>query len=246
MSVPPADVPLPHKLLELAGLRRIHPVWLNAVGAVTVRAGDGPDAVYIKCGPLNDENSAEGEAARLSWAGAHTPVPRVVDHGSDGKQEWLVTAALPYRNAVDRRWISAPEPAVRALGAGLRALHEALPVAGCRFDWGTASRLGDLPPSGRAALGPAPSIDRLVVCHGDACAPNTLLTDDGRWAAHVDLGSLGVADRWADLAVASANLTLNYGPGWEATFFEAYGIAPDARLLAYYRALWDAGGAPSA
>ena len=45
-----------------------------------------------------------------------------------------------------------------------------------------------------------PPVDRLVVCHGDACAPNTLLTDDGRWSGHVDLGQLGVADRWADLA----------------------------------------------
>lgn len=113
MSVPPQDFPLPRKLLELAGRRRLHPVWLNAVGAVTVRAGDGPDAVYIKCGPLNGETSAEGEAARLTWAGTHTTVPRVVDHGSDGEREWLVTAALPYRNAVDRRWISNPEPAVR-------------------------------------------------------------------------------------------------------------------------------------
>ena len=55
-----------------------------------------------------------------------------------------------------------------------------------------------------------------------------------------------MADRWADLAVASANLGLNYGPGWEDTYFEAYGIAPDEGRLAYYRALWDAGDAPSA
>lgn len=48
-----------------------------------------------------------------------------------------------------------------------------------------------------------PPVDRLVVCHGDACAPNTLLSGDGHFAAHVDLGALGLADRWADLAVAA-------------------------------------------
>jgi aminoglycoside phosphotransferase len=60
-----------------------------------------------------------------------------------------------------------------------------------------------------------PDIDKLVVCHGDACAPNTLLTVDGTCSGHVDLGVLGVADRWADLAVATWSAEWNYGPGWE-------------------------------
>ena len=55
-----------------------------------------------------------------------------------------------------------------------------------------------------------PPIDRLVVCHGDACAPNTLIDDDGRCCGHVDLDALGVADRWADLAVATMSLEWNY------------------------------------
>jgi len=51
-------------------------------------------------------------------------------------------------------------------------------------------------------LAEPPPVDRLVVCHGEACAPNTLVADNGSWSGHVDLGALGVADRWADLAVA--------------------------------------------
>ena len=86
---------------------------------------------------------------------------------------------------------------------------------------------------------PPPPIDRLVVCHGDACVPNTLVGDDGQWTAHVDLGSLGLADRWADLAVASENLDANFGPGHQPAFFAAYGIEPDEERIAYYRALWN-------
>jgi kanamycin kinase len=84
-----------------------------------------------------------------------------------------------------------------------------------------------------------PAIDRLVVCHGDPCAPNTIIAPDASPGGHVDVGSLGVADRWADLAVASMNLDHNYEPGWEAEFFMAYGVAPDTERMAFYRFLWE-------
>jgi kanamycin kinase len=64
-----------------------------------------------------------------------------------------------------------------------------------------------------AVLAELPPIDRLVVCHGDTCAPNTLIGDDGGCAEHVDLGALGVADRWADFAIATWSTQWNYaGP----------------------------------
>jgi kanamycin kinase len=166
--------------------------------------------------------------------------------GSDDEGEWLVTRALPGRSAVDERWLAAPEVAVGAIGTGLRALHDALPVGACPFDWGVAARLARAEAAGagsssaRAALGSPPPVDRLVVCHGDACAPNTLLADDGAWAGHVDLGALGVADRWADLAAATWSLEWNYGPGWDGALLDAYGVEADDERTAYYRALWDA------
>jgi kanamycin kinase len=153
-----------------------------------------------------------------------------------------------------------PATAVAAIGTGLRALHDRLPVSHCPFTWSADDRVararrlaeagdGDLAnwhPEhrvlGRAAydhLDDIPAIDRLVVCHGDACAPNTLLDDDGHWSAHVDLGTLGVADRWADIAIATWSTEWNYGPGYEQALLDAYGIAPDAERTAFYRLLWD-------
>ena len=78
-----------------------------------------------------------------------------------------------------------------------------------------------------SSLGPRPPIDELVVVHGDACAPNTLVGADGGWTGHVDLGDLATGDRWADLAVASLSLDWNYGEGHQQELFDAYGIAPD-------------------
>jgi len=85
-----------------------------------------------------------------------------------------------------------------------------------------------------------PPVRQLVVCHGDACAPNTLLDAEGAVTGHVDLGLLGVGDRWADLAIAIWSAGWNDGPGWEARLLEAYGVELDP-VTAYYRLLWDLG-----
>ena len=126
-----------------------------------------------------------------------------------------------------------PRAAVRAIGAGLRLLHDRLPV--------------DRLPVRLAAVGDRRRlpVDRLVVCHGDACAPNTLIDDDGRCRGHVDLGDLGVADRWADLAVATLSLSWNYAGEWEDELFDAYGVDPDPERIDFYRRLWNAGDVSS-
>jgi len=197
--------------------------------------GDGSvaPAEFVKTGP----GDFAAEALRLTWAGRYIAVPLVLGVGED----WLHTAGLPGRSAVDPHWASDPGRAARAIGAGLRILHDALPVRDCPFDWSVPTRLARIPAAARDALTVPPPIDRLVVCHGDACAPNTLIDDDGRCSGHVDLGDLGVADRWADLAVATLSLSWNYGGSWEGELLDAYGVEPDPARIDFYRRLWNAG-----
>ncbi len=199
----------------------------------------------------------------MTWAVAYTPVPRVLGLDADGEGSWLVTAALPGHNAVSQRWLADPRAAVTAIGEGLRAMHDALPVSDCPFSYMAQRRIAaaqraaaagwldtsdwapehlELSIEGAIAqVQNIPTADQLVVCHGDACAPNTLIADNGRWSGHVDLGDLGVADRWADLAVATWSTEWNYGPGWEELLLDAYGIEPDAGRTRYYRLLWELG-----
>jgi aminoglycoside phosphotransferase len=66
-----------------------------------------------------------------------------------------------------------------------------------------------------------------------------VVTRLARGRPHVDLGALGLADRWADLAIATGSLDWNYGPGWQGTLLDAYGIAPDPARIAYYRLMWE-------
>lgn len=199
--------------------------WQNELGGYTFVAGDR----FLKWNPVGTGIDLDDERARLIWARAvgHR-VPEVVDSARDASGHVLVTRGLPGTSAVAGGWAERPEVAVRAIAAGLRSLHDKLPPAACPF------RIRWVP-----ADAPAPA-DGAVVVHGDACAPNTLLDADGRFAGHVDLGDLGVGDRWADLAVASMSLDWNYGEGWQDAFFDAYGIARDEERIRYYRAAWDA------
>jgi kanamycin kinase len=243
VSIPSEPVAVPAVVRELARGVALTAVWRNGLGGVTFRAGSGSGARYIKWGPRHPEWDVAGEAERLAWAGTFTPVPRVLEVGGDTAHAWLVTAALPGDSAVAPRWIADPATAVRAVGEGLRALHDALPIDSCAFDWNVPGRIARAAERGirvAAALREPPPADLLVVCHGDACCPNTLIDESGRWSAHVDLGALGVADRWADIAVASMSTEWNYGPGWADALVAAYGVAPDRERLTYYRALWNA------
>jgi kanamycin kinase len=241
VTVPVGDLPVPASLAGVVGDAVVTPVWRNDLGGVTWRLDDGGSR-YLRWSPAGAAPDLDGEVARLRWARRHRSVPEVLDAGRVDDATWLLTAALPGTSAVAPTWLARPREAATALGRGLRALHGALPVDQCPFSWSVADRVAAK--AGSHALGSLlrdqPEDDLVVVCHGDACAPNTLLADDGSVSGHVDLGRLGVGDRWADLAPACWSADLNYGPGHADLVCEGYGVAPDRERLAWYLALWDA------
>ncbi|MGC2192343.1 MAG: aminoglycoside 3'-phosphotransferase [Candidatus Dormiibacterota bacterium] len=255
------SIGVPGAVQTLAGGAPIRLVWENELGGLTFEVSAEPERRFIKWAPAGSGLDLQAEADRLAWAGVLTPVPMVLDSGEDQAGSWLVTRAVPGESAVSERWRSVPGKAVAAIGAGLRAFHDALPVTQCPFTWSASERLESA--RKRAALGllvpetwhaehrrltveraldelaDVPPVDRAVVCHGDACAPNTLLSEEGDWSGHVDLGAMGSGDRWADLAIATWSTEWNYGPGWEDQLLSAYGIAKDSQRTRYYRLLWD-------
>jgi aminoglycoside phosphotransferase len=220
------------------------------------------EARFLKLAPAGRHPSLSAEADRMRWASSYLAVPQVIDLGTDSGVEWMVTSLMPGKDGTDPAHLSNLERLVRALGHGLRRFHDACSVPHCPFDFrldaalaharqrvsaGRVEPARDFDPSFKHLSASQaisvldstrPDSEDLVVCHGDYCPPNILIED---WVAtgFIDLGELGVADRWCDLAVATRSMTNNFGPGYEDVFLAEYGAAPDQERMVYYRLLHD-------
>jgi kanamycin kinase len=222
----------------------------------------GPDGAvrFAKVDTTGAYPSLRAESERMVWAVAYLPVPVVVALEEFGGTTVLLTEALPGPDATDSVWHDDLPGLVHAMGQGLRRFHEAVGEEWCpfRFDLDRAldhverrveagAIAGDFhdihahlsAETGLALLHETrPDDEDLVVCHGDYCAPNVLL-EDGRVTGYVDLGELGVADRWWDVAVGAWSAGWNFGVEHEARFYEGYGIEPDPGRIRFYRLLYD-------
>ncbi len=223
--------------------------------------GPGGAVRFAKVDPAGAYPSLGAESERMIWAVAYLPVPKVVALEQLGPTTVLVTEALPGHDATHRVWRDDLPAVVRALGRGLRRFHDAVGEEWCPFRFDLARALdhvyerverGEVDPNEfhecHAHLTAAdalaeleattPGEEDLVVCHGDYCAPNMLL-QKSRVTGYVDLGELGAADRWWDLAVGAWSIGWNFGEEHESLFYEGYGIDPDPGRIRFYRLLYD-------
>jgi streptomycin 3"-kinase len=234
-------------------------------GAAVFRAGDGTR--YAKCVPADRVASLEAERDRIDWLGAQgVPGPRVLDWRAGADDACLVTSAVagvPASRVPAARLRAAWEPIADAV----RRLHD-LPPARCPFDrdltrmFATARDV-----VARGAVNPeflpedqrhtppeallarlAPQYERrlaqeageTVVCHGDLCLPNIILDPESpAVAGFIDLGRLGRADPYADLALLLANAretwTDDRQARWaDAAFARRYGTVLDAGRARFY------------
>lgn len=253
---------VPTKLLDKYAAWKWDPVSVypdrSAMRRLSSPAGE---THFLKIVRLGWRPSAKAEAERTEWARNFLPVPRVLDRGATRESTWLLTEGLEGVDATAAGFRKDVEGLVSRLAVGLRRFHSA-PVDACPFQFRVADALQlvrqrqqtgqidaarDLHPEFAALTVEAaveqlvacvPYDEDLVVCHGDYCVPNILLKGPDL-VGYVDLGELGVADRWWDLAVATWSLTWNFGPGYEDLFLESYGASRDDNRTRFYRLLYD-------
>ena len=224
--------PIPKVVVDLADGHPVDLIWRNELGGLTFRIGDQ----FVKWNPRRSGIDLEREHVRLEWMAGKHPAPLAVAYGRDNEAQWLITKAISGVCAVGDEWRARRPEALNAIAKGLRAIH-AIPSDDFPATWTDETWVGRTPET----LGPRPPISDPVLVHGDACAPNTLISSAGEWTGNVDFGDLSVGDRWADLAIASLSLDWNFGEGHQGELFDAYGVEPDLERIRYYRALWNLG-----
>ena len=242
------------------------PVRTGESGDLVYRRSDG--LAYAKIAGADRLADLAGERDRLMWlAGRGIACPEIIDWRETDAAACLVMTALPGVPAVE---LSGPDllAAWPSMARQLAALH-ALPAHQCPFDRGLSLMHGRaVDVVSRHAVNPdflpdedkdkpAPMLlqrierelaTRLeqevadgVVCHGDPCMPNFMIDPKSlRSTGMIDLGRLGRADRYADLALMIANAEENWTSADQARrsfaiLFDILGVAePDRERLAFY------------
>lgn len=223
---------------------------------------------YAKLAPTTRSAELAGERDRLTWLdGQGISCPKVIDWQEAEEGACLVMSAIPGIAAAE---LSAPEllKAWPSIARQLSILHE-LAADRCPFDRGLSlmfERAVDvvarnavnpdfLPDEDKDAHG-SELLTRIasevsvrrdqedadkVVCHGDPCMPNFMVDPQTvQCTGVIDLGRLGTADRYADLALILANAgetwtTPDQSEQARAILFDTLGIvAPDQERLAFY------------
>jgi aminoglycoside 3'-phosphotransferase-1 len=216
---------------------------------------EGEDDLYLKMAGAETLSDLVDEMARLRWLADYLPVPPLHGFGLEAGGGWMLTGRLPGRTAyqlLEENPAAAPALAC-ALARFLRRLH-AIPVERCPFNADHRLRLAaakdrmdaglveedefDEARLGRSArevwdemLAAMPATFDRVVTHGDFSLDNLLMVD-GEVTGCIDLGRVGVADRWQDLAILWHSLA-EFGAA-AAAMLQAYGIALDPPRLDFH------------
>ncbi|MGW4715812.1 APH(3'') family aminoglycoside O-phosphotransferase [Nocardia sp. NPDC004260] len=235
------------------------PVGSGESGAEVFRSADG--SRYAKCVDPGGVADLALERDKIVWLDGHgIPGPLALDWRACDDGACLVTSAVPGVPAdavsgetLGRAWESIADT--------VRRLHE-VPTEQCPFDRGLARMFAmaqdvvvrgavhaEFLPEEQQSTPPTVLLTRLageleprmtqefaeaVVCHGDLCLPNIILDPETHTVAgFVDLGRLGIADPYADIALLLANSRESWQDERRAeqadrTFAARYGIELDA------------------
>ncbi|MFY1659180.1 APH(3'') family aminoglycoside O-phosphotransferase [Micromonospora sp. WMMD1274] len=222
---------------------------------------------FAKVVSVADATRLEGERDRIEWlAGTGIPGPRLLDWRATEHGVCLITSAVAgvpadRLNAAQlaQAWPSIIDTLVRLHSVPAssclydRTLHEMMALARATV---AENRVhAEFLPQHLIGTPPVVILEGLerdlssrqeqeasdaVVCHGDLCLPNILInTDTSLVTGLIDLGRLGRADPYADIALLLANAR-EVWPDEDAArradddFVSRYGITLDPERLDFY------------
>jgi len=197
-----------------------------------ISGAQGLGAAYLKV-QLGEGVELRREREVLSWLKGKLPVPEVLGYEENDGRKYLLLSEVFGHTAAEEHCLAGKqaEKTVIVLARALRLIHS-IDTSICPFprnlevvlcEARDRVRLGlvdtdDLEPE-NATRSPNEILDELVssrptedlvFTHGDYCLPNIIL-QGGALSGFIDLGRAGVADRYADIALAIRSLRHNLG-----------------------------------
>lgn len=215
-----------------------------------------PD-LFLKHGRGSVADDVTDEMARMLWLAAYVPVPAVTHFVRTPDEAWLLMTALDGQTAyqVLQHYPHARDTVVDALADFLRRLHD-IPINECPFNSDHRFRMSRARARIDAGLVDVDDFDDEregwtaeqvwtilhrhlplapdpVVTHGDFSLDNLMMLD-GKIVGCLDLGRVGIADRYQDLAIAWHCLG-DFDSRLQDRLFARYGIAePDRDALQFH------------
>ncbi len=176
----------------------------------------------------------ENERNMVAWLGDRLPLPQIPIYYVEDETAYTLMSRVPGKMLCEEAFMRSPESLIRAVAEGLRLLWS-VDVSDCPY---RVSRLDERLKAAREnvesgmvdlenvepeTFGPngfsnpeelltwleqnRPQED-IVLTHGDFCLPN-IFADRDHISGFIDLGKMGPADRWQDLAIVLRSLDHN-------------------------------------
>lgn len=214
-----------------------------------------------------EDEETRSEAVMMKWLKGKLPVPEVLYHKAENGMNYLLMSKMSGVMSCEETILENQELVTELLAEGLKKLWT-VDISHCPMRWDLPVKLAaaeDNVENGEVDVDnvepetfgeggfkdPEELLTWLkehqpplepVLSHGDYCLPN-IFVENGRVSGYIDLGKIGIADKWQDIALCYRSLKHNYCGDYgserredfkETLLFEKLGIEPDWEKIRYY------------
>lgn len=219
----------------------------------------------LKIQPETEETASE--RCMMKWMEGKLPVPKILCAMQKDGKSYLLMTRISGKMSCAEEYMEKEEFLVKVLAESLKKLWE-VDITDCPAVWNLDVKLKAARKNVEQNLVDVDNVEPetfgeggfkdpqdlwnwleqnrpkedLVLSHGDFCLPNIFI-ENGKLAGFIDLGRMGAADRWQDIALCYRSLKHNFGGEYGGKvyenfrperLFEALGIEPDWEKLKYY------------
>lgn len=209
----------------------------------------------------------QGELKMMKWLEDKLPVPKIMCHTTQDEESYLLMSRIQGKMSCKEEYLDNPRLLVSILAHSLKRLWQVdisecpvrmdldvkLAIAKYNVENGLVD-LGNVEPEtfGEGGFENPEALlewlvanrpeEELVLSHGDFCLPNIFIKED-KLSGYIDLGRMGIADKWLDIAICYRSLKHNYEGKYGGKvykdfnpeiLFDALEIEPDWDKIHYY------------